>query len=242
MSNRERYLSAAEVFVDQQKQNPDVIGLLIAGSAVYGRIDPNSDVDIYVILNADCQYRERGNTWIEGVEIEYFMNPVAQIRAYFRDEKSPHTADMLTHGKLMLNRSPEVTTLLQEARGLIEAGPKPLGEVGLAFGKYFIDDAWKDLQDVSARSDDFALSFIKHQFVNKAIDLFCDVHRLWRNKYKRLEPQLQAVDPEFVKLVKDAMAPASDPMPALEALKVKLESLLGGGRSKEWRMRSGLAL
>lgn len=38
--------------------------MIVAGSYIYGRLDPHSDIDIFVVLHPDCDYRERGNTWI----------------------------------------------------------------------------------------------------------------------------------------------------------------------------------
>ena len=56
-------------------------------SMKYSIIDKNSDIDIHVILNPECDYRERGNLWIKGIEIEYFKNPPVQIKSYFQKEK-----------------------------------------------------------------------------------------------------------------------------------------------------------
>ena len=102
-----KYIAASKVYVEKEKLNEDVIGVIISGSMKYSTIDKNSDIDIHIILDPKCEYRERGNLWIKGIEIEYFKNPPAQIRSYFnKEKKSPHTAHMLAFGEITCGGQP----------------------------------------------------------------------------------------------------------------------------------------
>jgi len=71
--------------------------LLFAGSAAYGTPMPNSDVDLYVLIGPN--WRQRRNRFIQGVEVEMFINPVAQIRREF-DEGEWATVDMFSRGRV----------------------------------------------------------------------------------------------------------------------------------------------
>jgi len=75
MNLSEKHEVALKKFVDKQKKNPNVIGMVISGSFVHYKPDKNSDLDVFVVLK-DSEYREKGNTWINGVEVEYFINPI----------------------------------------------------------------------------------------------------------------------------------------------------------------------
>ena len=65
--------------MESEKLNDDVIGIIISDSFHYSTIDINLQIDIYVILDPKCDYKIRGNTWINDIGIEYFKNPPTQI-------------------------------------------------------------------------------------------------------------------------------------------------------------------
>ena len=78
---KQKFQEACNQFCALEQQKEEVIGIIVSGSFIHSTIDLYSDIDVYVILDPSCAYRERGNTWIKGVEIEYFQNPPEQIRA-----------------------------------------------------------------------------------------------------------------------------------------------------------------
>ena len=115
-----KYETAIAIFLQQLKMDKNTIGVIVTGSYIHGPFDKHSDIDIYVILHPDCDYRERGNTWINQIEIEYFKNPPQQIRSYFKTEVSPHTADMLAKGNIRFQGDPVVTELVAEAKQILQ--------------------------------------------------------------------------------------------------------------------------
>ncbi len=240
---KQQFQQAAEAYVEAEKQQEDVVGIIVAGSLIYSELDKNSDIDIYVILHPDCNYRERGNTWINDVEIEYFKNPPQQIRSYFQKEQnSPHSADMIANGKVVYNISTEVDQLRIEAQEIINTPPAPIKGFEIELGKYFLDDLSKDLEDSRLKGDLLAMELLKHQIVNKCIDLFCEIHRIRRTKHKRLEQQLGNIDQKFVQLLKRTTDHHWEERGAIEALLAAMGTLLGGSRSKEWVLKSPLDL
>jgi hypothetical protein len=62
------FRKAAKIYLARLKSQPEVIGVIFAGGWIRGIIDPNSDADIYVILDESCMHRQRGNTWIIEVD------------------------------------------------------------------------------------------------------------------------------------------------------------------------------
>ncbi len=85
MKIEEKFQKALDKFVEKTKGNKNVVGILVTGSFVHSVLHKNSDLDVFVITK-DSVIRERGNTWIDGVEVEYFMNPIKQIEYYFKEE------------------------------------------------------------------------------------------------------------------------------------------------------------
>lgn len=56
---RKKYHEASQAFIDKEKLKEDVLGIIVSGSMLYSTIDKNSDIDIHVILDTKCQFRER---------------------------------------------------------------------------------------------------------------------------------------------------------------------------------------
>ena len=240
-----RFLQAGRTYAAEQAKQEDVIGIILAGGWLEGHIDPHSDIDVFIILDPACDYRERGNTWIDGIEIEYFKNPPQQIRSYFRKEKSsPHTAFMLATGLVEYNDSPLVNTLRQEAQTLIEQGPTALGEIEKEFAKYFLDDLWKDLQDTQVSNDLLGATLLRDKIINRSIDLYYRFHGAYRVKDKRLDQDLSKTDGgrAFRQLLNNCHAPDWLTNDSIDALLKEVTTYANGPRPKEWTLTSQLDL
>ncbi|MEL7530221.1 MAG: nucleotidyltransferase domain-containing protein [Bacteroidota bacterium] len=239
---RAQFQAAADEYVAKAQLETDVIGIVVSGSFAHGKLDPNSDIDIFVITDPSNTERERGNTWINGIEIEYFKNPPQQIRAYFRQEKSPHTAHILAKGQVVYERSTEVEKLIQEAKAIIDAPAPALKDFQKELLKYHLDDLIKDYADCNAVEDYFAAMLIKHQVVNHCIDTFCQLHQIYRTKNKRLMGQLFELDATFGLMIVQLGLSDWDDKDGLERVAAYTANLLGGARSKEWTLKSKLDL
>lgn len=237
-----RFQTAADEYVASTKTEADVLGIIVSGSFAHGQIDPHSDIDIFVITDPSNTERERGNTWINGVEIEYFKNPPQQVRSYFRKEESPHTAHILAHGKLVFSRSTEVGKLIEEAKAILATPLAILKPFQVELLKYHLDDLLKDHADCIYNGDRFAAEMIKFQILNRCIDTFCQVKRMHRTKDKQLETQLAETDAIFASAIKRLTFAGWDDLAALLAVTTKIEAILGGKRTDEWGLRSKLDL
>lgn len=109
---------ALNKFVDKYKDNKDVEAILLVGSYAAGNENEYSDIDVYVILNDNANYQERGNLLIDDYLIEYFINPIHKVRHYMQEDKRGHggaMANMLLNGKVILDKNNIVPVLKQEA-------------------------------------------------------------------------------------------------------------------------------
>lgn len=243
MDLKKKFDSALQKFVEREKKKPSVIGILASGSYVHSNLDKNSDIDVYIVTKGS-KYRERGNTWINGVEIEYFENPVKQIEHYFKEEKqgrdSPATAYMFVYSKVMYKEGAEVDKLIKIAKDILKKPKEKMKKIEIESAKYSVDDLKKDLEDVYIRKDKFAFNQIANEILNKCLDVFCKVKRVSKRKPKRLFQQLKKLDSRFAKLYSKALM--NKRMKRKYERVVDLvnytEYLLGGKRPKEWKLRS----
>lgn len=234
-----RFRNAARQFVDQQQQDDDIIGIILTGSMVHGTLDKHSDIDITMILRPDCAYRERGNTWIDGIEIEYFKNSPQQIRKYFQQERnSPHTAHMLTHGEVVYQSDPIIDALIAEAKTHWATPPPALASGQIEIAKYHLDDSLKDLHDCYENNDAMAASLLQFHLVDFCINIFCKHHHIFRAKIKGLHTQLSDIDPKFAEMVQSMLGEKGSWDENWPHLQQYMAELLGGERPKEWVLRS----
>lgn len=238
-----RYDQAVEQYIAQTRTLPHVIGIIVSGSYAHGQLGPHSDVDIYVITDPSCTERERGNTWIKGVEIEYFQNPPQQIRAYFEREASrPVSAHLLANGDLRYAVHPEVEAILAEAKAIIKGKPSPWGHGRKEISRYGVDDLYKDLLDCLEAGDAISSRLVAFQLIELCVEIYFGMTEQWIVKQKRLMSFLQKQNPEFAEVLGAAIG-AKDfaaQVEAVERLVRYVEGLLGGKRPKEWVLRGEL--
>ncbi|MDW3651599.1 MAG: nucleotidyltransferase domain-containing protein [Bacteroidia bacterium] len=236
---------ALKTYIDQVSENPEVIGIIASGSYAHGRLDKHSDIDVYVILKEGIDFRERGNTWIGGVEIEYFHNPPEQIRAYFRQEgDKPHTAHIMAHGECRLERDPVIAELVNEARARLKKKAEPITDVQRELAKYGLDDQRKDYWDCLDNGDMLGARLVAAGIIEDCIKLHFQLKQQFPQKKKRLIPFLSKDDPEFGRILAEAIEASCrrDEEKSLLALISHIEDRLGGPRPREWIFRGNLNL
>lgn len=240
--DKDKFDKALKIFVDRYKENPNVLAILVSGSYVHSTLDKNSDLDVYVLLK-ESKFRSRGNTWINGIEIEYFINPIKQVRYYFKTEigsKAPSTAHMFANSKILYQKDKTVNQLIKEADKIIKKKMPAMKKMDLEFAKYIIDDERKDLEDVYLKKDVFAFSFVSGNLLQRCLDLFFKIHRIPKEKPKRLQKHIRSLDKKFEKLYTNALIEKNIDKQFASANKVVdyVENLIGGRRPKEWILRS----
>lgn len=109
---------ALDKFVKNYKKNENVEAILLVGSYAVGNNDKYSDIDVYIIINDQEKYRERGNVLIDNYLIEYFINPQKKLIEYMRLDKRGHggpLANMLKNCKILYDKNDIIPALKKEA-------------------------------------------------------------------------------------------------------------------------------
>lgn len=243
MSQYLKYKKALEKFIDSIKNDEEIIGILISGSYYRKKLDKNSDIDIHLILDKSCEYRERGNVWIDGIEIEYFKNPPQQIRSYFKKEKdSPHTADMFVNSIVVRKSTKIIDELIEEAKQILLNKPKKFEKSEIEISKYHLNDLYKDLDDCVEKKDKIGFSFVKQKIIDECIFIVLGLKQIRRTKEKRLFAQIEQIDPVLSKLIEETFEEEILKTDKIKELVEHTEKCLGGKRSKEWVLKSDLDL
>lgn len=144
---------ALNEFIQKYLNDKDVEAILLVGSYAVGNQNKYSDIDVYVILNDNVDYRERGNKLIDKYLIEYFVNPIHKVREYIENDKRGHggpMANMLLKGKVLFDRNnivPELQKIAQAAKEQIpEKDPMKYYACWHAFDEYLAAAYHNELQ------------------------------------------------------------------------------------------------
>lgn len=242
MKLKKKFEVALQKYVERTKKNKNVIGILITGSFIHSEPDKNSDLDVYV-LTKDSKFRERGNTWIDGIEIEYFFNPIKQVEKYFKEEAKeggPHTCHMFVNSKILFQRGNELNRLIKEAKKILNRPRAKMKSVTKELAKYHIDDLEKDLEDVYLKKDKFAFNMVANSIINESLDIFLQISRTYEEKHKRLLEYLKKRDKKFAHLLQEALLENNMSKRYKNLIKLirYVENKINGKRPKEWKLRS----
>ncbi|EEB73075.1 nucleotidyltransferase domain-containing protein [Thermococcus sp. AM4] len=243
---------ALEKFIGEWSEKDSVGAAILTGSYALGLQTPRSDVDVYVILSDDVDWRERGNVFVDGFLIEYFANPIRQIRRYFEEEHSRNkrnTARIILIGKVLFDKTGIVESLRAEAEEYMRMPfPKP-EPVKVELAKYVLWDALDSLKDAEERGDP-SYAYLYHLALREALESYArflrvevppasKVYRLFSDEAFReayLFPNFP--DDEFVALFLRAMKEVRTEN--VEALVTHVLERMGGFSIDGWRLRTGV--
>lgn len=141
--------SAVKKFISEWEAKEEVIGALLTGSYAVGNNHKYSDIDIHIVLNNDVTWRERGNVFIDGYLIEYFANPIKQLKKYLNNDKKNNRkvdARMFSTGIILFDKEGAVKEFKEEASREMEKDFEKADETSVEFIKYFIWDEFEELK------------------------------------------------------------------------------------------------
>jgi len=148
----------------------DPTAIVATGTIVRGRPHAASDLDVYVVHDAD--FRRRVQRFFNGVPTEIFINPPHAIRGYFEEENAdgePLTAHMLATGKVVWSSGSIIDELRAEAREWLERRSE-LSEAQRTNLRYSVAMRLEDALDV-AKADEATAAMLLTQAVIAMLEL-----------------------------------------------------------------------
>ncbi len=212
----------------------DLVGVLLAGSAVTGTMRPESDLDLYVLIRP--LWRRRRTTYVDGVEVEMFINPPQRIVAEIEDPE-PSTTHMFATGVALHDPEGMVAALRAQARATLERGPDAPGPIPALLHRYFPVDVLKDIRDAAGSGDGATAALLIGTAVQAAVEAHYGHLRRRVPKASYLLDDLGDVVPGLAAAARGAL----DPESSLAARIAALEDLVAGaleplgGSLGEWQ-------
>lgn len=115
----ENWEKATNKFLDKWKDKKEVVGAIVCGSYVTGNPSKQSDIDLHIILDDKSNWRMRGNEYVNGFLIEYFINPAKQHEKYFTEdinEKTKNNIHMFLTGKVLFDKNGDLKKIIESAK------------------------------------------------------------------------------------------------------------------------------
>ena len=239
-------LKCLKEFIQDYISDPNVVGIILTGSFVHGDPGPRADLDIHIVLK-ESNNRDRGNIFIDGHEIEYFVNPVNQIERYFEKEfpNDISTAHMFGNSIVLFEKGPDLQRLINIAKHYLRKARPDMTSYDIYFCRYELDDYRKDILDALDENDKFTFELISIQIIRAIIHYFGRYKNFYPGKPKRLLKQLQEIDKTFANILKGYLeynGTIVERYKLLDECISYIESFYGGSRPDEYNLTADLDL
>ncbi len=224
----ERYRRALHAVLNDYRRRPEVLAIIVAGSVLRGEGAATSDLDFWILVDAD--YRQRKSFLVGDVPVEIFLNPPEQMLHYIA-AGDHHSMHMMGQGVLLWVRDDAKATirrLRSWCRTGYAQGPRPLGEQERRARRYAIIDLLQDAHDI-LRTDPAMANLLMSQVIEQALSLYYAERRLWAPKGKRLLADLRTRDPELAMRL-ERFVTLTDPEVRHQLLLAILDQVMGRGR------------
>jgi len=161
-------------FINSCGFKDDIKAVFLTGSHVFGNADEFSDIDLYIILSDDVKWRERGNKQIDGMQVEYFANPMRQVKKYI-DDSYPSIRlieiNMILGGAIIYNKNSTAERMMDYCRQKAMSQFPIMSEFNVKTGLYNLWHNHDELHRAYAKqTPDFAMQF--YIFVQNAFELY----------------------------------------------------------------------
>ncbi len=241
---------ALEKFISGWRKEDFVEAALLTGSYAVGLETERSDVDVYIIISDNVDWRERGNVVIDGVLIEYFANPVRQIRAYLEEEFAEYsrsTARIIAMGKVLFDKTGRTEDLKAEAFEYLRKPFRRPDETWVELSKYFLWDMLDSLRDAEERNDP-SFGYLYNIALNRTLEIYSKflgveippaskVYRLFRDgRFRDAYMFEEYPDREFVVLFLNALEETK--AENLERVIKRVLEKMGGLSIDGWKLRT----
>lgn len=167
----ERWEASANKFLEECSFLSDIEIVYLTGSYAHNSADQYSDIDLYIVLKDSAHWRERGNKNVDGFIVEYFANPLRQIKKYIElqhNDGNQITINMILNGNVLMDKNSSSGALREYClQKLTEPYPE-LDEASRGMKLYTIWDRFNELErsyqnssrDFSVQYDQFGIDTI----------------------------------------------------------------------------------
>jgi len=184
--------------VEHYKQDKNVLGILLFGSAARNKFDRYSDVDIYILLNKKSKF-SRSNFVKNGIRVDIILNTIKEAKSYLKGDKNNLrrvTSHMLAHGEILFQRKKSLEEIQSVARNNLKLKTK-YKKGDILMHKYSIDDFWGEVQRDIENKNYLAFGLDSHLLISNIIELFLRLNGEFLRQPNEMIGVLKKLDRKF---------------------------------------------
>jgi predicted nucleotidyltransferase len=187
-----------ETFLEELKQKPEVLGVILFGSWARGNNRPDSDVDLVVILtNGYKRTVEYKNN--QAFEITYATEKSAF--EYWESHKDD-AAGLWEVAKVLYDKDGTIKQLQEKTQEMLKADKKPIDEFQLGQFRFDAEDQLKYVESV-LDTDPTTANLILTNKVFALTELFFDIRQLWTPAPKQRLGKIKEISSGFYSLLQN---------------------------------------
>lgn len=245
-----------EKFLKKWKNKKEIEGAIIAGSYITGNPSKHSDLDIHLISNKNVKWRERGNEIIDGIMIEYCINPMKKHYEYMEEDKKSRkklNAHIFSTGKILFDKTGELTKLVKESKKELKKKYSKINKTEKEILKYRLWDLRDNLEEIyESGGEEFY--YVYFQLMKEIMEIYTkekQFHSIPPHKIKKFlidkkEQKKYLIgefpDKKFVNMYIDALK-IEEKNKMLKKIQKLIEYVLnkmGGLKVNGWKIRTPL--
>ena len=158
----ENWKNVLEKFLKEYKEKDYVIGAILCGSYATGNNTDRSDIDVHIITK-DIGFKQRGNVIIDGIMIEYFINPLSQSYKYlendFKQRRRLADANMYGNGIILFDKTGELRQLKEDSLKYYEMEFDAPEESTMMINNYACWDLMDEIKDKIDNNENYDLNY-----------------------------------------------------------------------------------
>ncbi len=225
--------------VEQYKQDKNVLGIMLFGSATRNKFDKYSDIDVYILLNKKGKF-SRINFMKNGMRVDIILDTIKEVRGHLEKDKNALrriTSHMVAYGTILFQRGGDLKKIQSVAKNNLQLKTKYKSSEVLMH-KYSIDDFWGEVQRDTQNKDYLAFSLDSHLLVSNIIELFLKLNGEFLRQPNEMFKLLNKLDGNFYNTLKSFYTENSidQKKDILEKLVKYIYKKSGGPLPQQWKV------
>ena len=239
MIDYKKYENIVHKFISKYKNKKWFVGACISGSFVTKKMTEKSDIDVFIFTKG-INWRKKGSKIINGIQIEYFINPIELMKNNIKKEFGVHRLEtsIFKNAKVIYDSHGEVKNLIKLAQKQAKIKSKPMSKQESKYFRYIIFEAVKDVEESLERNDLIAFHRLIYKTIEDCILAVYQYYGKWLPAYKHIDEDLKKIDPKFANLILNYFNQRTNSS-RLKAYKriIKYVVNLYGGPIKEYELK-----
>ncbi|MEK7143161.1 MAG: nucleotidyltransferase domain-containing protein [Patescibacteria group bacterium] len=189
---------------EQYKQDKNVLGIMLFGSAARNKFDQYSDIDIYILLNKKGKF-SRLNFIKNRIRVDIIFNTIKEAREYLKKDKNALkriTSHMTAYGVIVFQRGETLKKIQFIAKNNLQSKTKYKSSE-ILMHKYSVDDFLGEVQRDAQNKDYLAFGLDGHLLVKNIVELFLKLNGEFLRQPNEMFGLLNKLDSDFCGILKD---------------------------------------